>query len=104
MKKLTVAALLCSAFAMGAASPVLAAKCADRAHVVEQLKSRFGETLAYTGMGRNSHIVEVYASKSTSRWTLTVATPDGLSCVLSTGRGAESLASLLGSNVLTASN
>jgi hypothetical protein len=86
------------------AAPVVAATCADRTHVVTQLNAKFGEVLAFTGMGRDQHMVEVYASKQSSRWTMTVATPDGLSCVLATGTGMEDLAALIGDSAQAALN
>ena len=98
MRNTIQATLLASAMLPVLAAPVFAATCADRTHVVSQLESKFGEVLAYTGMGRDQNIVEVYASKQSSRWTLTVATPDGLSCLLATGNGTQDLAALIGNS------
>jgi hypothetical protein len=104
MKKFLTSAVLAASFAGLSATTAMAAQCAERNHVVAQLDSRFGEVLAYTGLGRDRHIVEVYASSQTQRWTLTVATPDGLSCVLATGTGAKTLAMKLGQPVTIAQN
>jgi len=104
MRKTIHASLLASAMLPILAAPSFAATCADRTHVVSQLQSRFGEVLAYTGMGRDQYIVEVYASEQTNRWTLTVATPDGLSCLLATGNGTEDLAALIGDTAQVALN
>lgn len=104
MRNTIHATLLASAMLSVLAAPAYAATCADRTHVVTQLKSKFGEVLAFTGMGRNQNIVEIYASTQTSRWTLTVATPDGLSCLLATGNGSEDLAALIGDSAQVALN
>jgi hypothetical protein len=96
--------LLASAIMSVLAAPAFAATCADHSHVVAQLQTQFGEVLAFTGMGRDQNIVEIFASKQTDRWTLTVATPDGLSCLLATGNGTEDLAALIGSSSQVALN
>ncbi|MEO8243311.1 MAG: hypothetical protein ABI832_13465 [bacterium] len=104
MRNTVHATLLASAMLAVLAAPTLAATCADHTHVVTQLQARFGEVLAYTGMARNDYIVEIFASKVTDRWTLTVATPDGLSCLLATGNGTEDLAALIGGSGRVALN
>ncbi len=95
MRNTIHATLLASAMMSVLAAPTFAATCADHTHVVTQLEARFGEVLAYSGIARNQHIVEIFASKQTDRWTLTVATPDGLSCLLATGNGTAELAALI---------
>lgn len=64
------------------------ALCLSHDRMIRVLARDFGETLAYAGLGRAGHRVEVYASAETGRWTLAVIRPDGIACILSTGTGA----------------
>lgn len=81
--------------ALAAPGAAFAATCADSNAVAARLTDRFGETLTYVGAAREDHEVHVYTSAKTGHWTLLVNTPTGLSCLLATGHGAESLADQL---------
>jgi hypothetical protein len=67
-----------------------AAQCAPRAMVVAQLAERYGEARRGIGMAGSTAVVEVFVSDSQS-WTITVTTPNGMSCLLASGQGWEML-------------
>ena len=80
----------------GVAGAASAATCANSRAVEARLETKFGERLTYVGQGRENHEVLVYASAKTGRWTMLVATPDGYSCLIATGRGEASLDKRMG--------
>ena len=92
-------AIFVTAIAVGQllfATEARAAKCAKSSAVEARLESRFGERLTYVGQGRENHDVLVYTSRQTGRWTMIVATPEGFSCLVASGRGERSLDQQLG--------
>lgn len=93
--KAWTAAVLIAAQTIGA-SAVFAAQCASSNHVEARLQERFNETLAFEGAAREEHSVLVYASPKAESWTMVVATPDGMSCLMATGHGRGQLEANLG--------
>ena len=83
-----IAALLCAAQAV----PSVAGQSQDRPHcasrdrVIEQLADRYGETRRSVGLGSDNTMVEVFASDRTGSWTITVTTPEGLTCLVASGQ------------------
>ncbi|MDJ0826143.1 MAG: hypothetical protein QNJ16_11630 [Rhodobacter sp.] len=63
--------------------------CADRARVVERLASGYGETRQSIGLGANNSVIEVFASLETGTWTITVTSPQGLTCLVASGQAFE---------------
>lgn len=87
MKKLILAAL-----AVFFAMPAWAQSrqnCAPRAVVLERLASKYGETRQSIGMGSRGVVMELFASDETGTWTITVTTPDGLTCMIGAGNSYE---------------
>lgn len=78
------------------AGEAMAATCAKSSAVEARLETKFGERLSYVGQGRENHDVLIYTSQKTGRWTMIVATPEGLSCLVASGRGERSLDQQLG--------
>lgn len=66
--------------------------CAPRAAVIERLSSGFGETRQSIGLGANNQVIEVFASDETGTWTITVTTPQGVTCLVASGQAFETLA------------
>ena len=64
-------------------------KCADRDRVVERLATGYGETRQSIGLGANNAVIEVFASLETGTWTITVTTPQGLTCLVASGQAFE---------------
>ena len=72
-----------------------ARNCAPRDAVVERLAEGYGETRQSMGLGANNAIIEVFASTETGTWTITVTTPNGLTCLVASGQSFETLAEAL---------
>lgn len=85
-----LAALLLPAIP-AAAFAQTAANCADRARVLDRLASAYGETRQSIGLGANNAVVEVFASRTTGTWTITVTLPSGVTCLVASGHGFERL-------------
>ncbi len=69
--------------------------CGAREHVVQRLSETYGETRQSIGLGPNNRVVEVYASEETGTWTITVTSPNGVTCLVASGQAYESLAEAL---------
>jgi hypothetical protein len=78
--------------ATGPAFPQSAGNCAMRQHVIDRLASAYGETRQSIGLGTNNQVVEVFASSETGTWTITVTTPNGLTCLVASGQAYEDVA------------
>ena len=63
--------------------------CAPRTAVVERLASGYGETRQSIGLGANNAVVEVFASEETGTWTITVTSPQGVTCLVASGQAFE---------------
>lgn len=64
-------------------------RCAERNTVVERLAGTYGETRRSIGMAPNNSVVEMYASKETGSWTITVTHPNGMTCMVAAGTSFE---------------
>lgn len=69
--------------------------CGPRDAVVERLAEGYGESRQSMGLGANNAVVEVFASEETGTWTITVTTPNGLTCLVASGQSFETLAEAL---------
>jgi len=69
--------------------------CAPRELVLERLADKYGETRQSIGLGANNAVVEVFASTKTGTWTITVTTPEGVTCLVASGLSFETLAEAL---------
>jgi hypothetical protein len=65
--------------------------CGDRAQIVERLAEGYGESRQSMGLGSNNAVMEVYASEETGTWTITVTMPNGMMCLVASGRSYERL-------------
>jgi hypothetical protein len=72
-----------------------ARNCAPRESVVDRLAEGYGETRQSMGLGANNAVIEVFASAETGTWTITVTTPNGLTCLVASGQSFETLAEAL---------
>lgn len=64
-------------------------QCAPRADVVAHLNEKFSETRQGMGLAANSTVMEVFASEATGTWTITVTTPQGITCLIASGQSYE---------------
>jgi len=74
------------------AHPQSTGNCAMREHVIARLATAYGETRQSIGLGANNQVVEVFASVETGTWTITVTSPNGLTCLVASGRAYEAVA------------
>ena len=82
--------------AIGAgASEAQQRNCGPREVVVDRLADGYGETRQSMGLGANNAVIEVFASEETGSWTITVTTPNGLTCLVASGQANEGLAEAL---------
>ena len=80
--------MLCASHAFGQS----ARNCGPRDAVISTLGDRFGETRQSIGLGASGQVMEVYASHETGTWTITVAMPNGVTCLMASGQSFEALA------------
>lgn len=62
------------------------AQCAPRNDVVSRLNNAYGETRHSLGLGDNNSLMEIFASKDTGTWTITVTSAQGITCLVATGQ------------------
>lgn len=67
------------------------ANCAERIVVLNELASKYSETRHAMGLAANTAMMEMFASTETGTWTLTITTPDGMTCLIASGNGFEAL-------------
>lgn len=80
---------------MNAAQAQQARNCGPRDIVVNRLAEGYGETRQSMGLGANNSVIEVFASEESGTWTITVTTPNGLTCLVASGQAFETLAEAL---------
>ena len=83
-KRLFASAII---FGMAAIAPPVQAQvaCADRDDIVTRLEGNFHEVQLATGLQANGVLVEIWASPGTGTWTIFLTSPDGTSCITSSG-------------------
>ncbi len=69
--------------------------CGPRTAVVDRLAEGYGETRQSVGLGANNAVVEVFASHETGTWTITVTSPNGLTCLVASGQSFEAVTEAL---------
>lgn len=87
-----------AAIYMGYATEAMAQNarnCGPREAVVDRLAQGYGESRQSMGLGANNAVIEVFASDETGTWTITVTTPNGLTCLVASGQSFETLVEAL---------
>ncbi|WP_299622133.1 hypothetical protein [uncultured Tateyamaria sp.] len=79
----------------GLASAQQQRNCGPRDLVVARLAEGYGETRQSMGLGANNAVIEVFASDESGTWTITVTTPNGMTCLVASGQAFEALAEAL---------
>lgn len=72
-----------------------ARNCGPRDLVVTRLAEGYGETRQSMGLGANNSVIEVFASEESGSWTITVTSPNGVTCLVASGQAFEELAEAL---------
>ena len=88
-----LAIIIAAAFATPA--PAAQESCAARPVVIERLQSVYGETRQSIAMGERGAVFETWANNDTGSWTLTFTTPDGMTCLATSGQSYERLTEAL---------
>lgn len=79
-------AALAAAFAAGLVeAQAEGALCGARALIVAQLETRHGESRRNVGLQQGARVMETYANDETGTWTIIVALPSGVACLVATG-------------------
>ncbi|MEX3016644.1 hypothetical protein [Gymnodinialimonas hymeniacidonis] len=60
--------------------------CGQREMVVNELTGRYGEEVRGMGLAHQNRIVEVFVSEETGTWTITVTSPNGMTCLMAAGQ------------------
>ena len=82
---------------VGLAQPTLAAhlhltQCHARDLLLQRLSDRFGEATVALGVTGTGSVVEVLTAPHGETWTITVTSPQGITCLLAAGEGWKSKA------------
>jgi len=93
--KTAAAGVLALAALADAALAQQARNCGPRDLVVSRLAEGYGETRQSMGLGANNSVIEVFASEESGTWTITVTTPNGMTCLVASGQAFETLAEAL---------
>jgi hypothetical protein len=67
------------------------AQCGPRAAVVKSLGEKYSETRRAIGISANNMVMEVFAAADSGTWTITVTTPQGVTCLVASGQGYEAV-------------
>lgn len=68
--------------------PAQAAMCGPRNEIVGAITGeKFKESRVGIGIIGKSTVMEVYASAGGETWTILLTTPNGITCILTTGKG-----------------
>lgn len=74
------------------ASQAFAVPCANTTHVEKQLLAKHGEAKSFFGTLPNENLLQVFLNDDSESWSIVVQVPArGLSCLLSTGYGYETV-------------
>ncbi len=95
MMNVMIAGVLALAAMVNAAQAQQARNCGPRDIVVSRLAEGYGETRQSMGLGANNSVIEVFASDESGSWTITVTTPNGMTCLVASGQAYETLAEAL---------
>ncbi|NIZ08349.1 hypothetical protein [Pseudooceanicola sp. HF7] len=88
-------ALLALALLSGTTALARDRACAPRDVVLNRLAASYGETRQSIGLGANNQVMEVFASKESGSWTITVTSAAGITCLIASGQSFETLAEAL---------
>ena len=61
--------------------------CGPTGQIVERLDKTFGEHLTGAGLDASGNMVSVYSNPEKLTWTMTVTTPERVTCIVSSGDG-----------------
>jgi hypothetical protein len=59
--------------------------------VIKTLAERYAETRRSIGIAANNMVMEIFAATESGTWTITVTTPQGMTCLVASGQGFEAI-------------
>lgn len=59
--------------------------CAPSDQIVARLGAQFGERLSAAGLDARGQMMAIYSNPVSGTWTITVTTPERMSCIVATG-------------------
>jgi hypothetical protein len=65
--------------------------CQTHDEIMQMLNQKFAETPTALGLQSNGHVIQVFASKDGTTWTIVTTRPDGVSCIVALGRHWEAV-------------
>jgi hypothetical protein len=65
--------------------------CGPHDAVAKALANQYGEEAHAMGLAEDDTVMELYASKDTGTWTMTVTLPNGVTCLVATGKNFEAI-------------
>ena len=71
------------------------AACTEREQVTTHLAKKYSEAPVAIGMVSNGNILEVFSSEHGETWTVTMTTPQGLTCLIAGGDTWETIPFIL---------
>ena len=74
-----------------APSDALQSACQTHDEIMQMLNQKFAETPTALGLQSNGHVIQVFASKDGTTWTVVTTRPDGVSCIVALGRHWEAV-------------
>ncbi len=83
--------VIAASFVLPFAAQAQGQNCGNCELVVERLTSKYGESRQSIGMAPQGRVVEVFASLETGTWTITVTTPNGVTCLVASGQSYEDI-------------
>lgn len=92
LKPFLALSLGCTGLFLTAPAGHSAPQCAARAEVLDQLSSKYGEARQAMGLAANATVMELHANAQDGSWTITITRADGVTCLMASGQGFETLA------------
>ena len=94
LTKTVVAGSIIAATALAVSAPAAAQPkgCGDRAEMVAHLAKKYQEQPTAFGLQSDGKVVEIFSSKDSGSWTILISTPNGTSCLASTGHAWQPVA------------
>lgn len=85
-KRLFTCGTVLGAAAMAPPALAQGAPCFERGLLVETLTTGYAESLSGAGLRSPQQMLELWSSPETGTFTLFITRPDGIACVLASGR------------------
>ena len=85
-RSLLLASLVGAALLFGANTADAARTCAPHDKISKQLENRYAEQPVGGGLAQSGQLLQVFAAKDGESWTVVLTRPDGVSCVVASGR------------------